>query len=229
MWEPRRLATIWASAACYRDSLARKADNLTASCEPSVKKMWGPRRLRTVWASTTCCKDSFAVIIIIIIISCSLSNWPLRCWVSTQINENWIELLLLLLLILLYLFSVATGYWSFVSTLLCCFHIVLFHFSIFTHMYSYLSRCPLFLHVLSAWYLNLVLSNVSLLSHLNMWLHSSCLLHMDQVQTFSSKTLVTIYQSSPRHIQEYCTLHRHCTNKLTSRIHIIAGHGSRAI
>jgi hypothetical protein len=23
--------------------------------------------------------------------SCSLCNWPLGCWVSTQINENWIE------------------------------------------------------------------------------------------------------------------------------------------
>jgi hypothetical protein len=26
--------------------------------------------------------------------SCSLCNWPLGCWVSTQINENWIELLI---------------------------------------------------------------------------------------------------------------------------------------
>jgi hypothetical protein len=35
MWEPRLLTTLWASTACYRDSLACKAD-LTAICEPIV-------------------------------------------------------------------------------------------------------------------------------------------------------------------------------------------------
>jgi hypothetical protein len=35
MWEPRRLTTLWAFKACYRDSLARKADNLT----PSVSRL----------------------------------------------------------------------------------------------------------------------------------------------------------------------------------------------
>jgi hypothetical protein len=58
MWEPRRLITLRASAACYRDSLARKADNLTAICEPTVKKMWEPRRLTTLWGSTPCYRDS---------------------------------------------------------------------------------------------------------------------------------------------------------------------------
>jgi hypothetical protein len=39
---------------------ARKADSLTAICEPIVyKKMWEPRRLTTVWASTACYRDSF--------------------------------------------------------------------------------------------------------------------------------------------------------------------------
>jgi hypothetical protein len=38
---------------------ARKADNLTAICEPAVWKMWEPRRLTTLWASTACYKDSF--------------------------------------------------------------------------------------------------------------------------------------------------------------------------
>jgi hypothetical protein len=33
MWEPRLLTTLWASTACYKDSLARKAHNLTAICE----------------------------------------------------------------------------------------------------------------------------------------------------------------------------------------------------
>jgi hypothetical protein len=45
MWEPRRLITLWASMACYRDRLVRKADNLTTICEPIVYKMWEPRRL----------------------------------------------------------------------------------------------------------------------------------------------------------------------------------------
>jgi hypothetical protein len=33
---------------------ARKADNLTAICEPSVYKMWEPRHVRTLRASTAC-------------------------------------------------------------------------------------------------------------------------------------------------------------------------------
>jgi hypothetical protein len=37
----------------------RKADNLTAICEPIVYKMWEPRRLTTLWASTACYKDRF--------------------------------------------------------------------------------------------------------------------------------------------------------------------------
>jgi hypothetical protein len=31
---------------------ARKADNLTAICEPTVYKMWEPRRLTALWASS---------------------------------------------------------------------------------------------------------------------------------------------------------------------------------
>jgi hypothetical protein len=38
---------------------ARKADNLTAICEPTVYKMWEPRRLTALWASTACYRDSF--------------------------------------------------------------------------------------------------------------------------------------------------------------------------
>jgi hypothetical protein len=38
---------------------ARKADNLTAICEPTVYKMWESRRLTTLWASTVCYRDSF--------------------------------------------------------------------------------------------------------------------------------------------------------------------------
>jgi hypothetical protein len=33
---------------------ARKADNLTAICEPIVKKMWEPRPLTTLRAFTAC-------------------------------------------------------------------------------------------------------------------------------------------------------------------------------
>jgi hypothetical protein len=39
---------------------ARKADNLTAICEPTVWSMWEPRRLTTLWASTACYRDSFS-------------------------------------------------------------------------------------------------------------------------------------------------------------------------
>jgi hypothetical protein len=40
---------------------ARKADNLTAICEPIVWKMWEPRRLVSPWASTACYRDSFTL------------------------------------------------------------------------------------------------------------------------------------------------------------------------
>jgi hypothetical protein len=38
---------------------ARKVDNLTAICEPTLWKMWEPRRLTTPWASTACHRDTF--------------------------------------------------------------------------------------------------------------------------------------------------------------------------
>jgi hypothetical protein len=40
---------------------ARKADNLTAMCEPIVLKMLEPRRLTTRRASTACYRDSFSI------------------------------------------------------------------------------------------------------------------------------------------------------------------------
>jgi hypothetical protein len=41
---------------------ARKADNLTAICDPIVWKMWEPRRLTILWAFTACYRDSFTFI-----------------------------------------------------------------------------------------------------------------------------------------------------------------------
>jgi hypothetical protein len=38
---------------------ARKADNLTAMCEPIVYKMWKPRSPTTLWAFTTCYNENF--------------------------------------------------------------------------------------------------------------------------------------------------------------------------
>jgi hypothetical protein len=38
---------------------ARKADNLTAICDPIVYKMWEPRRLTALWVSTACYRDTF--------------------------------------------------------------------------------------------------------------------------------------------------------------------------
>jgi hypothetical protein len=43
---------------------ARKADNVTAICEPIVQKMWEPGRLTTLWASTACYRDSFTFLCI---------------------------------------------------------------------------------------------------------------------------------------------------------------------
>jgi hypothetical protein len=37
---------------------ARKADNLTAICEPIFQKVWEPQRLTTLWTSTACYRDS---------------------------------------------------------------------------------------------------------------------------------------------------------------------------
>jgi hypothetical protein len=39
---------------------ARKADNLTAICEPIVQKMLEPQRLTTLWASTARYRDTLA-------------------------------------------------------------------------------------------------------------------------------------------------------------------------
>jgi hypothetical protein len=64
---------------------ARKADNLTAICEPNIYKMWDSRRLTTLWAFTVCHRDSFTIIII-----------TLRLLTRHINNEelNWIEVLM---------------------------------------------------------------------------------------------------------------------------------------
>jgi hypothetical protein len=41
----------------------RKADTLTAICEPIVQKMWEPRHLTLLWAYTACYRDSFTFFI----------------------------------------------------------------------------------------------------------------------------------------------------------------------
>jgi hypothetical protein len=38
---------------------ARKADSLTAICEPIAYKMWEPQHLTTLWASTARYRDTF--------------------------------------------------------------------------------------------------------------------------------------------------------------------------
>jgi hypothetical protein len=38
---------------------ARKADNLTAICEPIVEKVWEPRPLTTLWVTSACYRGSF--------------------------------------------------------------------------------------------------------------------------------------------------------------------------
>jgi hypothetical protein len=46
----------------------RRADNLTAICEPIDYTMWDPQHLTTVQASITCYRDSFVLLVILIII-----------------------------------------------------------------------------------------------------------------------------------------------------------------
>jgi hypothetical protein len=40
---------------------ARKADNLTAICEPIAYKMWEPQHLSTLWVSTARYRDIFTL------------------------------------------------------------------------------------------------------------------------------------------------------------------------
>jgi hypothetical protein len=40
---------------------ARKADSLTAICDPIVWKMWEPRRITIIWASMACYWDRFTL------------------------------------------------------------------------------------------------------------------------------------------------------------------------
>jgi hypothetical protein len=59
---------------------ARKADNLTAICDPTVERMWESRRLTIPWAFNACYRD----------ISFSCFHWKLRpCLLWTSIfNKN---------------------------------------------------------------------------------------------------------------------------------------------
>jgi hypothetical protein len=43
----------------------RKADNLTAICEPIVQKILDPPRLTTLRASTACYRDSFTFFLLL--------------------------------------------------------------------------------------------------------------------------------------------------------------------
>jgi hypothetical protein len=60
---------------------ARKADNLTAICEPIVWKMWEPRRLTTLWTFTACYRDSFTFVftlffvILLAVCTFAISKW----------------------------------------------------------------------------------------------------------------------------------------------------------
>jgi hypothetical protein len=43
-----------------KERAARKADNITAICEPVVK-MWEPRPLTILWATSACYRNSFTL------------------------------------------------------------------------------------------------------------------------------------------------------------------------
>jgi hypothetical protein len=43
--------------------LARKADNITAICEPTVYKMWEPQHLTALWVSMARYRDTFTLLL----------------------------------------------------------------------------------------------------------------------------------------------------------------------
>jgi hypothetical protein len=76
---------------------ARKADKLTAICEPIVYKMWEPRRLTTLLASTACYRDS----VTFFLLSSTFPLWfrnskyfyclsfpPHKCWNSSLFGQR---------------------------------------------------------------------------------------------------------------------------------------------
>jgi hypothetical protein len=54
---------------------ARKADDLTAVCEPIVYKMWEPQHLTTLWVSTAGYRDTFTFFIYYIFCNRHHANW----------------------------------------------------------------------------------------------------------------------------------------------------------
>jgi hypothetical protein len=66
----------------------RKADNLTAICEPIAYKMWKPRRLTTLWPSRAVTGISLPNLLHIIR---SLIEWAvqLECGKGTRNNVLW--------------------------------------------------------------------------------------------------------------------------------------------
>jgi hypothetical protein len=79
----------------------RKADNLTAICEPIVYIMWEPRRLTTLWASMSCYRDSFTfsfsftLQLINILTVCVHAQW-ITAFILTLIYHvlKWLDILL---------------------------------------------------------------------------------------------------------------------------------------
>jgi hypothetical protein len=62
---------------------ARKADNLTAICEPIVYKMWEPQHLTTLWVSTAHYRDTFTFSLDILNTACSSSFFKLCCLINS--------------------------------------------------------------------------------------------------------------------------------------------------
>jgi hypothetical protein len=58
--EGRGFESLWGKGKGRR---ARKAESLTAICEPIVWKMWEPRPITPLWAFTACYRDSFTFFI----------------------------------------------------------------------------------------------------------------------------------------------------------------------
>jgi hypothetical protein len=72
-----------------KEQPARKADSLTAICEPIVYKMWEPRRLTTLWPFTACYRDSFTFFYLLLKIYkyCAMKPYTLTRMSQSRINK----------------------------------------------------------------------------------------------------------------------------------------------
>jgi hypothetical protein len=75
---------------------ARKVDNLTAICEPTVYKKCGNLDVSTLWAFTACYRNSFSLLLRVsdITVATQTAGWCLRIFgpKRDEVTESWMKL-----------------------------------------------------------------------------------------------------------------------------------------